>query len=858
VTGCGDGHLAAGEGCDDGNNTAGDGCNAACLVENTKACNATVPGLIGDPSCASGVCDLTGGGTGVCKAAGCGDGRLEAGEGCDDGGTVAGDGCDATCRIENTKPCNTMAPGATGDASCASGTCDLTGGGAGVCEVTGCGDGHLAAGEGCDDGNTTAGDGCDAGCKIENTKPCNATVPGAIGDASCASGTCDLTGGGAGVCEPTGCGDGHLSATEGCDDGNATAGDGCDASCKIENTKACNATVPGLTGDASCASGACDLTGGGAGVCEAVGCGDGHLSATEGCDDGNTTGGDGCNAMCLIESTHPCNATVPGLTGNASCASNVCNVTEGAPGICEGIDTDGDGVPDQIDLDDDNDGILDTEEGDGAVDTDGDGVPDSLDLDSDNDGILDVTEAGHHLGDADSDGVIDCPAGFGANGLCDDLETVPESGLPDYNGDGIADAKPRDTDADGVPDYRDLDSDDDGLADAVEAGHHIGDTDGDGIIDCPAGFGANGLCDALETTPDSGAPDYNGDGTMDGQPRDTDGDGVPDYRDLDSDDDGISDLIEGGSGCADANNDSVCDGTDEDGDGIRSSADGAPAKFGDAGATAPTDTDGDKVPDYRDLDSDDDGLSDLVEGGSGCADADGNAVCDGTDEDGDGIRSSADGAPTVFGDAGVTAPPNTDGRGPADYRDLDSDDDGISDLVEGGSGCADVDGNGVCDGTDEDGDGIRSSADGAPTVFGDAGAGAPTDTDKDGTPDFRDLNSDGDLINDIDEGGHGDLDTDGDGRIDDPADGDGDGIVDVVDDMPTVFGGLADPKRDHNHDGIPDFQDPDSDDDGILDGYGVSGGGCSAAPSGGTNALSAMFVLAGMLAARRRRRRPAA
>ncbi|MFZ9004624.1 MAG: cadherin-like domain-containing protein, partial [Robiginitalea sp.] len=53
-------------------------------------------------------------------------------------------------------------------------------------------------------------------------------------------------------------------------------------------------------------------------------------------------------------------------------------------------DTDGDGVPDQADLDDDNDGILDTVE-DGN--TDGDGLPDSLDIDSDNDGIPDNVEA---------------------------------------------------------------------------------------------------------------------------------------------------------------------------------------------------------------------------------------------------------------------------------------------------------------------------------------------------------------------------------------------------------------------------------------------------------------------------------
>ena len=55
-------------------------------------------------------------------------------------------------------------------------------------------------------------------------------------------------------------------------------------------------------------------------------------------------------------------------------------------------DNDKDGIPDDIDVDDDNDGILDTKEG--TDDLDGDGIPNHFDLDSDGDGCLDVTEAG--------------------------------------------------------------------------------------------------------------------------------------------------------------------------------------------------------------------------------------------------------------------------------------------------------------------------------------------------------------------------------------------------------------------------------------------------------------------------------
>ena len=57
-------------------------------------------------------------------------------------------------------------------------------------------------------------------------------------------------------------------------------------------------------------------------------------------------------------------------------------------------------------MDDDNDGILDTvEDGQLSADVDGDGIPNRLDLDSDNDGINDVDEANGV--DLDGDGMAD-------------------------------------------------------------------------------------------------------------------------------------------------------------------------------------------------------------------------------------------------------------------------------------------------------------------------------------------------------------------------------------------------------------------------------------------------------------------
>ena len=43
----------------------------------------------------------------------------------------------------------------------------------------------------------------------------------------------------------------------------------------------------------------------------------------------------------------------------------------------------------------------------GKGDTDGDGIPDYLDIDSDNDGIYDVDESGNGDLDTNNDGVID-------------------------------------------------------------------------------------------------------------------------------------------------------------------------------------------------------------------------------------------------------------------------------------------------------------------------------------------------------------------------------------------------------------------------------------------------------------------
>ncbi|MEM7537146.1 MAG: hypothetical protein AAF639_33540, partial [Chloroflexota bacterium] len=178
---------------------------------------------------------------------------------------------------------------------------------------------------------------------------------------------------------------------------------------------------------------------------------------------------------------------------NSVCDQGIATITVSAPAT----DTDGDGIPDATDIDDDNDGILDTVEDDGAVDTDGDGVPDSLDLDSDNDGAPDTIESvpqGETPIDSNGDGVIDPTeaGGFGPNGLADNVETTPESGQPDYDDNGSGPDNPADTDGDTVGDWRDLDSDNDGINDVIEDGNGADDPDGNGQVDPTAGSDPDG------------------------------------------------------------------------------------------------------------------------------------------------------------------------------------------------------------------------------------------------------------------------------------------------------------------------------------------------------------------------------
>lgn len=175
---------------------------------------------------------------------------------------------------------------------------------------------------------------------------------------------------------------------------------------------------------------------------------------------------------------------------------------------CVPKDSDNDGIPDQLDYDSDNDSIPDFYESQGSsfnpltnvdtnndgiddvfgtaftpADNDSDGVQNYLDLDSDNDGIFDIIEAGSPSNQTNTNGVV-ITGNFGSNGLANNLETSPNSGIINFT--------VTDTDNDGIFNYLELDSDDDDCFDVTEAS--FSDSNNDGILgnDIPINILSNG------------------------------------------------------------------------------------------------------------------------------------------------------------------------------------------------------------------------------------------------------------------------------------------------------------------------------------------------------------------------------
>jgi len=352
---------------------------------------------------------------------------------------------------------------------------------------------------------------------------------------------------------------------------------------------------------------------------------------------------------------------------------------DGIPDVVEviGVDTDSDGTENYLDTDSDNDGISDLVEAgpspETPVDSDSDGVPDYLDLDSNNDGTPDgnpvagdddgdgLSAAVEGAGDSDGDGILNI------NDIDSDNDTIPDAV------EAVNTQSPIDTDGDGVADFLDLDSDNDGIPDLYEASaggldSAALDTDGDGRVDGGSVFGTNGLVDSVETAPDSGLLIY--------QLIDTDSDGARDYVDTDSDNDTISDTIESGGQDADANG--VVDAlSDQDGDGVPDNVDAdltggldddtdsIDDAFDSDFATGP-DTDLDGIIDAGDLDVDGDGVvdgSNAVANSGALLDDDNDGIPNFQDDDSNGVVTPAADVPRIetglSGYAGCSILPGT-------------------------------------------------------------------------------------------------------------------------------------------------------------------------------------------------------
>ncbi|MCW1966921.1 MAG: hypothetical protein KIH69_002220, partial [Anaerolineae bacterium] len=171
-------------------------------------------------------------------------------------------------------------------------------------------------------------------------------------------------------------------------------------------------------------------------------------------------------------------------------------------------DSDGDGVPDYLDLDSDNDGIPDVDEiGVGGLlrlsvdeavqlkarDTDGDGVPDYLDIDSDNDCISDIVELGLGEFDKNNDGLVD-GTDADKDGILDAVDSVPGKRT-------ITKRVLPDTDNDGLPDHLDPDSNNDGKFDIAVCIAKFGqnlDANQDGRIDNATDADKDGVADVID------------------------------------------------------------------------------------------------------------------------------------------------------------------------------------------------------------------------------------------------------------------------------------------------------------------------------------------------------------------------
>lgn len=230
------------------------------------------------------------------------------------------------------------------------------------------------------------------------------------------------------------------------------------------------------------------------------------------------------------------------------------------------------------------------------------------------------------------------------------------------------------------------------------------------------------------------------------------------------------------------------------------------------------DIDVDGIGNHLDLDSDNDGILDAVEAGHGHPHS--NGFVNGS-VDNDGIPDVVQASPTSGAINYSIAESTDDTDLSPDFLDLDSDGDGIPDNVEGQTTFSYIAPNVDVATTYASNNGVNSAY---------LGGVSPTNTDGADNPDYLDTDSDNEGGNDVVEAGiilsGTDVDNDG---LDDASDGDLNGFMDpggTIDNPLALLITLPDIDNDATTGGDVDFRDPtddfvdlDSDDDGILDSF---------------------------------------